>query len=243
MKIKAYFSSPLGMGNQFAPNRKEWIQLALAGASLASSLLGGASASNASKKAEAEQRNEKAKEDAMYNRKRNERYVDTEAGQNLLRRANEAYQRNINRIRGQQSVTGGTDAAAAMAKEQANKAVGDTIADMAAIDTQRRDNADAQQVANDQKHMQMNMQREMQRAQQITQAAQGASNAMMSAAGALGASEKTPNLNGGDNNGTPVTQPSGNAVITGTPDPITAEQAIAQGVDADLVNKVRRVNG
>jgi hypothetical protein len=61
----------------------------------------------------------------------------------------------------------------------------------------------AHQVAQD-RFAQMDMNRDMQRAQNITNAAQGASNSLMSAASALGQSSAgTANLGGGSNNGVP----------------------------------------
>ena len=80
--------------------------------------------------------------------------------------------------------------------------VGDTIANIAAADTQRKaqvDNMHRQAEAN---FAQMDMNRELQRAQNITNATQAASNAMMSIGSAVDqASAKAPNLQGGSNNG------------------------------------------
>ena len=196
-------NQPLCMGISGAPMRKEWVQLALAGAGLLSSLIGGRAASNAAKKAERRQRAQEAKENAWYNRRYNEDYIDTAAGQNLVRRAKEYARENWKKAAGAQAVAGGTDAATAMAKNAGNKMVGDTIANIAAQDTARKaqvDNMHRQAEAN---FAQMDMNREMQRAQNITNAAQNASNAMMSAASAVDqANGKTPNLNGGSNNST-----------------------------------------
>ena len=212
---------PLGMGIPYAPNRKEWVTAALAGASLAagigSSIFGGVQASKAAREAERRQRAAEAREQAYYTRRYNEDYVDTSAGQNLIRRAKDIYNSSIKRTQGAKAVAGGTDASVAMAKESANKAVGDTIANIAANDTQRKAHADEQHMQAEQNFMQMDMAREQQRANAITQAAQGASNALMSTAGALAqASANKPNLQGSVNNSTPATSQQGATVPVGS---------------------------
>jgi len=201
MKISA-LNQPLGTGNAFAPSHKQWIVSAIgAAAALASSLIGGASASKASRGAERRQRQQEAKEDAWYTRRYNEDYIDTAAGQNLVRRAKDYAREQWKRAAGAQAVAGGTDAATAMAKEAGNKMVGDTIANIAATDQARKDNVDNMHRQTQEKFAQMDMNRELQRAQNITNAAQSASNAIMSVAGAVDqASAAKPNLAGGDNN-------------------------------------------
>jgi hypothetical protein len=214
-------NQPLGMGIPYAPNRKEWVTAALAGASLAaglgSSIFGGVQASKAAREAERRQRAAEAREDAWYNRRYYEDYADTAAGQNLIRRAKDIYANGIKRAEGAAAVAGGTDAAKAMAKEAGNKAVADTIANVAANDTQRKDNVDNMHRQAQEKFMQMDMAREQQRANAITQAAQGASNALMSTAGALAqTSANKPNLQGGGNNSTPATSQQGATVPVGS---------------------------
>ena len=194
----------------FAPSPKLWIAAAIGAAGgLASSLLGGSAASSAAREAERRQREQEAKERAWYNRRYNEDYVDTAAGQSLVRRAKEYAKEQWKKAAGAQAVAGGTDAAAQMAKDAGNKMVGDTIANIAATDQARKAQVDNMHRQAEQNFAQMDMNREMQRAQNITNATQNASNAIMSAAGALeqtsGASSqanaKTPNLAGGSNNG------------------------------------------
>jgi hypothetical protein len=213
MKISA-LNQPLGMGNAFAPSHKQWIASAIgAGVGLATSLLGGSAAADAAREAEKRQRQAEAREEAWYNRRYNENYVDTAAGQNLVRRAKDYAREQWKKAAGAQAVAGGTDAATAMAKEAGNKMVGDTIANIAATDAQRKDNVDNMHRQAQEKFAQMDMNRELQRAQNITNAAQGASNAIMSVAGAVDqASAKAPNLQGGSNNGT-STAPSQQTTI------------------------------
>ena len=204
MEILRYVDKPLGtgIGEVVGVRPKLWIATAIgAGLGLASSLIGGAKASEAAKAAERRQREQEARERAWYNRRYNEDYVDTAAGQNLVRRAKEYARENWKKAAGAQAVAGGTDAATAMAKEAGNKMVGDTIANIAATDTARKTQVDNMHRQAEQNFSQMDINREMQRAQNITAAAQGASNAIMSVAGAVDqASAAKPNLAGGSNN-------------------------------------------
>lgn len=202
-------NQPLGMGCCYAPTKKEWIISALGlAAGLATSLIGGAASARAQRASAERQAQQEAKEDAWYARRYNEEYVDTKAGQNLVRRAKDYAREQWKKAAGAQAVAGGTDAATAQAKEAGNKMVGDTIANIAATDQARKDNIDNMHREAQAKFAQMDMAREQQRAQNISNAAQGASNAIMSAASALDqASSAKPNLAGGDNK-SKVTTPS-----------------------------------
>jgi len=210
----------LGQGMDLQPRRKEWLPVALAAASFASSVIGGQQASRAARAAERRQRAREAEENAYFTRRYNEDYADTAAGQNLLRRAKDYARENWRKAAGAQAVAGGTDAAAAMAKEAGNKMVGDTVANIAAQDTARKANADAQHQIQRNQFAQMDMNREQARANAITQAAQGASNAMMTAAGALAQDNAGANLKGGSNNSTTAS--------TGTSTPSVDYDAIRQ---------------
>jgi hypothetical protein len=194
----------------YSPSRKEWIMTALSvGAGLASSLIGGGQAAQAAKAAEARQRRQEAEENARYTRRYNENYVDTAAGQNLVRRAKDFANRQWKKAAGAQAVAGGTDAAAQMAKDAGNKMVGDTIANIAAADSQRKAQVDNMHMQNEQRFAQQRQAEQMQRAQNITNAAQSASNAIMSVAGAVDqASTRSANLQGGSNNSKVVETPA-----------------------------------
>ena len=209
-------NQPLGMGigdglsgvtlGSLPHQPKLWIGAALGVAGgIASSLIGGNEAAKAARAAERRQREQEAKEEAWYNRRYNEDYIDTAAGQNLVRRAKDYAKEQWKKAAGAQAVAGGTDAATAMAKDAGNKMVGDTIANIAATDTQRKAQVDNMHRQSQAQFAQMDMAREQQRAQNITNAASAASNAMMSIGSAVDqASAKTPNLNGGSNNGVSV---------------------------------------
>lgn len=205
MVTTKYMNQPLGMAQTLAPTRKMWVETAIgAAAGLATSLFGGMAASKAAREAEKKQRQAEARENAWYTRRYNEDYVDTAAGQNLVRRAKDYAKENWKKAAGAQAVAGGTDAATAMAKEAGNRMVGDTIANIASTDQQRKDHVDDMHRQAQEKFTQMDMAREMQRAQNITNAAQSASNAIMSVAGAVDqASAPKNSLQGGSNNSIP----------------------------------------
>ena len=170
----------------FAPRKKEWVQVALAAASLAASLWGGAQAAKQQAKAEAEVRAEKARNEAWYNRRYNESYVDTSAGQNMKRIALDAARENWRREAGAAAVAGGTDAAVAQAKEAGNRMVGDAIASMAATDTARKDNVDAAYRAERSRLSQQQMALDQQKAQNIASTAGAVSDALASGAAYYG---------------------------------------------------------
>ena len=158
---------------------------ALAGAGLASSvlssILGGSSASKAAKEQRDMLKAQKAADDAGFMYRKNVNYLDTAAGQRLANRAENIYKKGIKRAQGANAVAGGTDASVQMAKDSANNALGEMYADIAANDTARQDMADREKRANDRAYTQQMAGIEAQRAQSITDAAQGMSNAMMTA--------------------------------------------------------------
>jgi hypothetical protein len=199
MVTTRYINRDLG-GIEGKKDTPQWIGAALGVAGgLASSLIGGNAAEQAAREAERRQRALENKENAWYTRRYNEDYLDTAAGQNLVRRAKDYARENWKKAAGAQAVAGGTDAATAQAKEAGNRMVGDTIANIAAADSQRKANVDAQHRAAEQSFAQMDMQRANQRAQNITNAAQNASNAMMNVGAAI---DSAGNLAGGSNKGT-----------------------------------------
>ena len=162
--------------------RCEWIATAamLAGG-VASSIFGGAKARREAKKAERERKYRAAAEKAWYDKEYNTDYIDTKAGQNLMRRAQEIQDSYVRKADGAAAVGGGTAAATAMAKEAANKTMGDTIANIGAKDTERK-----QQVADAHFQHQIGQSQEreqaaMQTAQNTSEAAQNMSNALFKA--------------------------------------------------------------
>lgn len=213
--MKKYIIQPLGIGNPMGHPAKMWIATAIgAGVGLASSLIGGSAASRAAKRAERRQREMEASENAWYNRRYNEDYVDTAAGQNLVRRAKDYAKEQWRKAAGAQAVAGGTAAATQMAKDAGNKMVGDTIANIAATDQARKAQVDNLHRTAEQNFAKMDMEREMNRANAITNAAQNASNAIMQAGAAVDAAGNV-DLKGGNNKGTYTTQ-AGSAGLGGS---------------------------
>lgn len=159
--------------------KKEWV---LGAASLAlgigSSLFGANKAKKAARRAQAENQYRTNAEKAWYDKNYNTDYLDTKAGQNLMRRAQEVQDEYIRKADGAAAVGGGTAASVAQAKESANKAMGDTIANIAAQDTSRKQHIEDAHLANTQQLSRERQQIEQQKAQATSDAAQNASNAL-----------------------------------------------------------------
>ena len=152
-----------------------------AGLAVGSSLWGGYKASQAAKKANRQIANQRAANQAWFNRRYNEDYADTAAGQRLITQAKDYAKDNWKKAQGASRVGGATDESAAAAKEAGNKMVGNTISGIAAADTARKDRIDSQYRAMDNSLAQQQIAVEQNRAAQISQAASQASNAMMNA--------------------------------------------------------------
>ena len=159
--------------------KKEWV---LGAASLAlgigSSLFGANKAKKAARRAQAENQYRTNAEKAWYDKNYNTDYLDTKAGQNLMRRAQEVQDEYIRKADGAAAVGGGTAASVAQAKESANKAMGDTIANIAAQDTSRKQHVEDAHLAKTQQLSRERQQIEQQKAQATSDAAQNASNAL-----------------------------------------------------------------
>lgn len=183
----------LGFNPTFC-DKKEWIATAamLAG-SVASSLFGANKAKKAARRAQAEATYRSNAEKAWYDKEYNTDYLDTKAGQNLMRRAQEVQDSYVRKADGAAAVGGGTAASVAQAKESANKAMGDTIANIAAQDTSRKQSVSDQHQANVQNLSRERQQIEQSKAQATSDAAQNMSNALMQA----GVNRLGPQLEGG----------------------------------------------
>lgn len=183
------FQQPLGMSDVsggFAPRKKAAlplaVPLALGAASVVSSWWGANQSKKANEQAERELAEQRARVEAERRRRMNEDYLDTAAGQNLLRVAREERDKIWRREAGAAAVAGGTDAAAAMAKEAGNKMIGDTVAGIAAQDTARKDNIDASYRADEARLTQQEIAAKRAQGEAIAGAASGASSALMNGA-------------------------------------------------------------
>ena len=172
----------LCMMSPMIADKREWIATAamLAG-SVASSLFGASKARAAAKKAEKERTYRSNAEKAWYDKEYNTDYLDTKAGQNLMRRAQEVQDNYVRKAEGAAAVGGGTAASTAMAKEAANKAMGDTIANIGAQDTARKQQVADQHQSNLMQQSQEREQAAQQTAQNTSNAAQNMSNSLMQA--------------------------------------------------------------
>lgn len=195
--------------------KKEWVlgALSLAGG-VASSLFGANKAKKAARRAQAENTYRTNAEKAWYDKNYNTDYLDTKAGQNLMRRAKEVQDEYVRKADGAAAVGGGTAASVAMAKESANKAMGDTIANIAAQDTSRKQHVEDAHLQNTQQLSRERQQIEQQKAQATSDAAQNASNAMFNfGVNQLGSElegAKAVETNTLDSNG----KPNGNTIVT-----------------------------
>ena len=178
-------------------DRLNWVAtaaaLGLGALSAGTSVAGGLLSRSAAKKAARQVKYRRNAEKAWYDKEYNTDYIDTKAGQNLMRRAQEVQDKYVKRAEGAAAVGGGTDASVALAKENANKAVSDTIANVAAQDTARKQRVADQHLANTNVISAQSQQVEQGKADATAGAAQGASNAAASAAILVGSQPNKDN--------------------------------------------------
>ena len=170
----------------YQPQVPHFLQLAGLAAGVASSILGGVSSANAAKKAEQMRIAQDARNEALFNRRYNQSYLDSAAGRNAIRQATDYAKTITKRAEGAAAVTGGTDAAVAQAKESANKMIGDTMGNLAAQDTARQAQAEETFARQQEQSTAQQMANQQQRANSIAQASAGASNALIQGAMTLG---------------------------------------------------------
>lgn len=195
-EIGKKFRLPLGVSEVSGAKNPMWLLGAAAlGLSVGSSIFGGISARKAAKKALRENKYRMNAEKAWYDKEYNTDYLDTKAGQNLMRKAQEVQDNYIRKADGAAAVGGGTAASTAMAKEAANRAMGNTVANIGANDTARKASVSDQHMRNESN---LSQQREAiynQQAQNVSNAAQSMSNALAAAAPGLDSAPKSGPLN------------------------------------------------
>lgn len=196
----------MGLWNEEIVNaapKKEWIPIALAAASLVTSVAGGIASRNRARRGRRAVNASKREEEAWYNRRYNEDYADTKAGQNLIRKAKDFARQQVKRAEGHAAVAGATDAQVQMMKDSTNKMVGDTIANIGAADQERKARVDDMHRKSQMGFAQEEAAYHAQQAQNIASTAQAASNAMASMAGSMGGGGTRAGNNGltGSNNG------------------------------------------
>lgn len=207
----------MGLWNEEILNaapKKEWIPIALAAASLVTSVAGGIASRNRARRGRRAVNESKREEEAWYNRRYNEDYADTKAGQNLIRKAKDYARQQVKRAEGHAAVAGATDAQVQMAKDSTNKMVGDTIANIGAADQERKARVDDMHRKSQMGFAQEEAAYHAQQAQNIASTAQAASNAMASMAGSMGGGTRAgdKNLMGADNNSVVAVNGSGEPI-------------------------------
>lgn len=181
-------NQPLGMSNLsggYAPAKKgiPWVVPAIMGAvSIGSTIFGGAQSAAANSKARAQLDRERAANDAERRRTKYEDYIDTAAGQNLIRVARDEANKIWKREQGAAAVSGATESAKQMAKDSGNQMMGNAIANIAANDTARKDNLDASYRATDRQLAQQQIALDQQKGQNIANAASQIGSTLMGAA-------------------------------------------------------------
>lgn len=100
--------------------------------------------SKANKKAQAELDSRKAENDQWYNAKMNEDYLSRSDIQNTLRKQRELLNEQYQRARATNLVAGGTDESLALMQQEANKTMGDTMANIAANASAHKDSIEQQ---------------------------------------------------------------------------------------------------
>lgn len=116
-------------------------------ASLGSAAISARGSKNANKNAEGVMADQQAKNDAWWQQKQNENYLESAEAQAAIAKAREMAQEQMATARGMQAVMGGTDASVAAAQQSANKMLSDTMSGIAATSTARKDAAEQQYLA------------------------------------------------------------------------------------------------
>lgn len=112
------------------------------GINLWSSNKAGQNSADSNTQAENAMNNQLSKNEAWYNQKMGENYLDSAEAQAAITKAQELAQEQMAAARGAQAVMGGTGATVAAAQQNANKMISDTVSGMAATATARKDAAE-----------------------------------------------------------------------------------------------------
>lgn len=154
---------------------------AIAGAALGavSSIAGSVAAKKQAKKAEAQLEAQKKQNEDWYNRRYNEDYTQTAEAQRAITLAREEAQRQLAAARGRQAVMGGTEESVAATQEAVNRGLADTMSQIAAQGTARKDAIESAYLGKKDSIAQQYMNLYNTRAQNISAAASNASQGFM----------------------------------------------------------------
>lgn len=178
-----------------------------AAGALASAVIGAVSSSNANKRAQTLIDTQQKEDKRWYEQKKNADYMNRSEVQAVLKKQRETLDEYYKRSRATNVITGGTDEAAAMAQEAANKTIADTSANIAAQATAYKDSLDKQSRESEKQYAQIKVGSEQAKANQIAQAASAGVGAGLNLAGSTIKSSATGGSGGSDNAGTNITKP------------------------------------
>lgn len=154
-----------------------------AGLNVASSIFGGIKSAKARRQADRLVEEQKQKNQAWYEKNYNEPYTQRADVQELLEKTREYLDTRSNRAAATNTVMGGTDEQLAMEKENANKALSETIADINAAGEARKDAIEQQYLNTDNALTQQQVAGKLGQSYNVAQAA---SQASAGAAGIIG---------------------------------------------------------
>lgn len=149
-----------------------------------SSIFGGMKAKAAAKKYKDELAKQRQKNEAWYNRRYNEDATQTAEAQSMLRAARDSARAAMDAARGRQAVMGGTEESVAATRSAANKRLGDTMSNIAAQGTARKDAIESQYMQRDNAISKQYMDMYAQQAKNATDAAGEGTRAGMGMVGA-----------------------------------------------------------
>lgn len=109
-----------------------------------STIYGLAESSRLNKEAQGELNKRRSENQQWYNQKMNEDYMMRSDVQNVLRKQRELLDEQYKRARATNIVAGGTDESLALQQREANRVMGDTMADIAANASAYKDNVEQQ---------------------------------------------------------------------------------------------------
>lgn len=142
-----------------------------AAAQVGSSIYGAVKSSQANKKAQALIQNQRDENERWYNMRMAQDYTQRADVQNVLRKQRELFNEQYQKARSASVVAGGTEEAAAVQMAEANKAMGDTMAEIAAQSSDYKEGIEEQYRAKDDALNQQQVAVEQAKAQNIAAAA------------------------------------------------------------------------
>lgn len=165
-------------------------QIASAGLKVAGSIFGGIKAAKEAKKQQKMLDDQKAQNEAWYNRRYNEDGTQRADAQRLLTQTQDRLRSSNRAAAGTAAVMGGSTEAVAAQKAANNSVLADTVGTIAANADARKDNIEQQYMAKQDNLVQQNINLSQQRQNAITQAVSGVSSAADSLGGSNGIQDK-----------------------------------------------------